>query len=211
MRWETWMGFVVACWIISLSPGAGAIASMTSGLRYGFRRGYWNVIGLQLALAMQIAIVAAGVGVILTTSALLFNLIKWFGVLYLVWLAWGQWHNQGGMRSPEASGQHEPVARRSLILRGFLVNASNPKSIVFMLAVLPQFVTPSLPLVPQYLLMTATMVCIDMLVMAGYTGLAARVLRLQGGAQRQRRIQRTFAGLFVGAAALLACVHRAAN
>ena len=211
MQWETWMGFVVACWIISLSPGAGAIASMTSGLRYGFRRGYWNVMGLQLALAMQIAIVAAGVGVILTTSALLFNLIKWFGVLYLVWLAWGQWHSQGGMRSPEADAHHEPVARRSLILRGFLVNASNPKSIVFMLAVLPQFVTPSLPLLPQYLIMTATMVCIDMLVMAGYTGLAARVLRLQSGAKRQRQIQRTFAGLFVGAAALLASVHRAAN
>lgn len=102
MRWETWMGFVVACWIISLSPGAGAIASMTSGLRYGFRRGYWNVIGLQLALATQIAIVAAGVGVILTTSALLFNLIRkcgsgaLSGVAGLGAVAQPRWHAVAG-------------------------------------------------------------------------------------------------------------------
>ena len=87
MAWDVWTGFFIACWIISLSPGAGAIASMTSGLRYGFRRGYWNVIGLQLALAGQIAVVAAGVGAILTASAMAFNAIKWFGVGYLVWLA----------------------------------------------------------------------------------------------------------------------------
>ncbi len=80
MTLETWLAFFVACWIISLSPGAGAIASMSCGLQYGFWRGYWNAIGLQLALVLQIAIVAAGVGAVLATSALAFSLIKWFGV-----------------------------------------------------------------------------------------------------------------------------------
>lgn len=63
-------------------PGAGAIASMSSGLRYGFWRGYWNATGLQLGLALQIAIVAAGVGAILAASATAFYAIKWFGVAY---------------------------------------------------------------------------------------------------------------------------------
>ena len=70
MVFETWLAFFVACWLISLSPGAGAIASMSCGLQYGFRRGYWNAIGLQLALVLQIAIVAAGVGALLATSAM---------------------------------------------------------------------------------------------------------------------------------------------
>ena len=59
MAVETWLAFFVACWVISLSPGAGAIASMSSGLQYGFLRGYWNALGLQIGLALQIAIVAA--------------------------------------------------------------------------------------------------------------------------------------------------------
>ena len=84
MAFDIWLAFFTACWVISLSPGAGAIASMSSGLQFGFLRGYWNVIGLQLALAVQILIVAAGVGAVLTASALAFNLIKWFGVAYLV-------------------------------------------------------------------------------------------------------------------------------
>ena len=59
MELQTWLAFFAACWVISLSPGAGAIASMSSGLQYGFWRGYWNALGLQLGLAMQIAIVGA--------------------------------------------------------------------------------------------------------------------------------------------------------
>ena len=68
MSFQIWLAYMAACWVISVSPGAGAIASMSSGLNYGFRRGYWNVIGLQLALLVQIAIVAAGVGVLFATS-----------------------------------------------------------------------------------------------------------------------------------------------
>ncbi|WP_314020063.1 LysE family transporter [Stutzerimonas degradans] len=209
MTLETWLAFFVACWVISLSPGAGAIASMSCGLQYGFWRGYWNAIGLQLALVLQIAIVAAGVGAVLATSELAFGLIKWFGVGYLLWLAFKQWQAQ-----PEAlddSAAPRPIGRPlSLVLRGFLVNASNPKAIVFILAVLPQFLDPQRPLVLQYTEMAATMVAVDLIVMAGYTGLAARVLRLLRTPRQQRLVNRSFAVMFAGAAALLATVRRAA-
>ncbi|WP_271409738.1 homoserine/homoserine lactone efflux protein [Pseudomonas sp. Q1-7] len=208
MALQTWLAFLVACWVISLSPGAGAIASMSSGLQYGFLRGYWNALGLQIGLALQIAIVAAGVGAILATSALAFSLIKWFGVVYLVYLAVRQWK---ALPSDMASDSAErPIGRPlTLVLRGFLVNFSNPKAIVFMLAVLPQFIDPHAPLVEQYLVMGATMITVDLIVMAGYTGLAARVLRLLRTPRQQRVMNRSFAALFVGAAALLATVRRA--
>jgi len=209
MTLETWLAFFVACWVISLSPGAGAIASMSCGLQYGFWRGYWNAIGLQLALVLQIAVVAAGVGAVLATSELAFGLIKWFGVCYLLWLAWKQWQAQ-----PEAlddSAAPRPIGRPlSLVLRGFLVNASNPKAIVFILAVLPQFLDPQRPLLLQYSEMAATMVVVDLMVMAGYTGLAAKVLRLLRTPRQQRLVNRSFATMFAGAAALLATVRRAA-
>ncbi|WP_439860533.1 LysE family transporter [Pseudomonas sp. MBLB4136] len=209
MALQTWLAFFVACWVISLSPGAGAIASMSSGLQYGFWRGYWTALGLQLGLALQIAIVAAGVGAILATSALAFSLIKWFGVLYLVYLGYRQW--QALPADLATAPEQRPIGRPlTLVLRGFLVNISNPKAIIFMLAVLPQFLDPQAPLLAQYLLMGVTMICVDLLVMAGYTGLASRVLRLLRTPRQQRLMNRSFGALFVGAAALLATVRRTA-
>ena len=210
MNLETWIAFFVACWIISLSPGAGAVASMASGLQYGFRHGYWNAIGLQLALLLQIAIVATGVGALLATSPLAFSLIKAFGVAYLVYLGWRQWRAAPAPVS-EANLPHPPRKRRALVLSGFLVNASNPKAVVFILAVLPQFLQPEAPLVPQYLSMTATMVGVDLIVMAGYTGLAAKVLRALRSPRQQRLLNRSFALMFVAAAGLLATIHRGSN
>lgn len=208
MSLETWLAFFAACWVISLSPGAGAIASMSSGLQYGFWRGYWNALGLQLALIVQIAIVAAGLGAVLAASALAFTLIKWFGVAYLLYLGVKQWRALPSDLSDESTIR--PVGQPlTLIARGFLVNISNPKALVFMLAILPQFIDTHLPLVPQYLIIAATMVTVDLIVMAGYTGLASRVLRLLKTPKQQRRMNRTFAGLFVSAAAFLATLHRA--
>ena len=205
-----WGAFFLACWVISLSPGAGAIASMSSGMRHGFRRGYWNVVGLQLGLALQIAIVAAGVGAILATSALIFSFIKWFGVAYLVYLAWRQWSALPVVMASDA--EHVAVVSPfALVLRGFLVNVSNPKAIVFMLAVLPQFIDPKSPLLGQYLVMGMTMISVDLVVMAGYTGLAVKVLSLLRTPRQQRLVNRSFASLFVGAAALLSLVRRAAS
>ncbi|MBF8778478.1 LysE family transporter [Pseudomonas fulva] len=207
MSMETWLAFLAACWVISLSPGAGAIASMSSGLQHGFWRGYWNALGLQLGLVLQIAIIAAGVGAILATSATAFQIIKWFGVGYLLWLAIKQWRALPADLGESAAAA--PVSRpMNLVLRGFLVNVSNPKALVFMLAVLPQFIDPRQALLPQYVTIAVTMVAVDLLVMAGYTGLAARVLRLLRTPRQQRRMNRTFAGLFIGAATLLATIRR---
>lgn len=207
MSIETWLAFFVACWVISLSPGAGAIASMSSGLNYGFVRGYWIALGLQIGLLLQIVVVAAGVGALLATSALAFNLIKWFGVCYLLYLGWRQWR-------AEPLPVEQDIALRplgqplALVFRGFLVNVSNPKAVVFMLAVLPQFLDLTQPLFQQYGLMALTMTAVDLIVMAGYTGLASKVLRLLRSPAQQKLMNRTFAGLFAGAAALLMLVRR---
>ena len=207
MALQTWLGFLVAAWVISLSPGAGAVASMASGLQHGFWRGYWMALGLQLGLILQIALVAAGVGALLAASEQAFNAIKWFGVGYLLWLAYKQWQ---AVPAALVAVTEQPSARPlNLLLRGFLVNSSNPKAIVFMLAVLPQFIDPQAPLTEQYLILGVTMVTVDLIVMAGYTGLASRVLRLLRTPGQQRRLNRIFAGLFVLAAGLLGLLRRA--
>ena len=206
MSYQVWIAFMLACWVISVSPGAGAIASMSSGLNYGFRHGYWNAIGLQLALLLQIAIVAAGAGVLFATTPWAFLIVKWFGVAYLLYLAYLQW----AAPAQSIEIQHE-LTRKSagkLVMYGFLVNMSNPKAIVFLLAVLPQFLDLSKPQWAQYAIMALTMISIDLIVMAGYTGLAAKVLRLLRSPKQQKVMNRTFATLFAGAAFLLSLVHQ---
>ncbi|NNP74341.1 threonine transporter RhtB [Acinetobacter defluvii] len=206
MSYQIWFAYMLACWVISVSPGAGAIASMSIGLSYGFRRGYWNAIGLQLALIVQIGIVAAGVGVLFATTPWAFLVVKWFGVLYLLYLAYLQWN--APIQSIEVKTENKPKTVPMLILHGFLVNMSNPKAIVFLLAVLPQFLDLSKPQWIQYVIMAITMIMIDLIVMAGYTGLAAKVLRLLKSPKQQKYMNRTFAILFSCAAALLSLVHQ---
>ena len=206
MSYQVWFAYMLACWVISISPGAGAIASMSSGLNYGFRRGYWNAIGLQLALLVQIAIVAAGVGVLFATTPLAFFVVKWFGVLYLLYLAYIQWTTK--TQSIDIPTEQPIKSIPKLILYGFIVNISNPKAIVFLLAVLPQFLDLSKPQWIQYVIMAATMITIDLIVMAGYTGLAAKVLRLLKSPKQQKYMNRTFAVLFSCAAGLLSLVHQ---
>jgi homoserine/homoserine lactone efflux protein len=206
MSYQVWLAYMLACWVISISPGAGAIASMSSGLNYGFRRGYWNALGLQLALLVQIGIVAAGVGVLFATTPWAFLVVKWFGVGYLLYLAYLQW--QAPAQSIEIQQEQPNKSIPKLVLYGFLVNMSNPKAIVFLLAVLPQFLNLSKPQWIQYVIMAATMVTVDLIVMAGYTGLAAKVLRLLKSPKQQKYMNRTFAVLFSCAAGLLSFVHQ---
>ena len=91
---------------------------------------------------------------------------------------------------------------------GFLVNVTNPKGLVFLLAVVPQFVVPTAPLLPQYLTIGATMVAVDLVVMGAYTGLASRLLGWLRTPRQQTILNRTFSGFFAAAAVVLSLVRR---
>ena len=208
MPFSTWVAFFVASWLISLSPGPGAFSCMAAGMRYGYRRALWNIVGLEIGVLLVLAVVGAGLGALLAASTSAFTAIKWLGVAYLVWLGIEQW------RAPATpvratDGRAPGGTPRELVLRGFLVNATNPKGIVFMLAVLPQFIDPAAPQLAQYLICAATLLFTDLVVMSGYTGLAAKLLRALRAPAHVRAVNRIFGALFVAAGALLATFRRA--
>jgi homoserine/homoserine lactone efflux protein len=207
---ETWLAFFVASWLISISPGSGAISCMAAGMRYGYRRAVWNVFGLQLGVLLVLAVVAAGLGALLAASSVAFTLVKWLGALYLVWLGIEQWRAPARPLVAAHAGEATIATPRELVLRGFLVNATNPKGIVFMLAVLPQFIDPSRPLFVQYAICGATIFFTDLVVMNVYTGLAARVLRSLRKPSHMKWMNRAFGSLFMAAGAVLATFRRAA-
>lgn len=207
MNFSTWIAFFAASWAISLSPGAGAVAAMSSGLNHGFRRGYFTTFGLVLGIWTQVAVVSVGLGALVATSAQAFLLVKWLGVAYLVWLGVQQWFAPA---TPITAGRNETrrISRRTMVFRAWMVNAVNPKGTVFLLAVVPQFLQLSQPLMPQYLVIAATLGFTDLVVMAGYTALAARLLRALKSPAHLRIMNRVFGGLFVTAGCLLAMFKR---
>lgn len=202
-----WLAFFGAAIVIAVAPGAGAIQSMATGLTHGVKRGYWNILGLEVGLMLQLALVATGLGAAVASSMLAFTVIKWVGVAYLLYLAIRQWRAVAVDLTAQVDGA-VGTGYRSMVVRGFLVNATNPKSLLFFLAVMPQFVVPTAPLLPQYLAIGTTMVVVDLVVMGLYTGLAVRLLTWLRTPRQQTALNRVFSGLFAAAALVLVFVRR---
>jgi homoserine/homoserine lactone efflux protein len=207
MELSDWLAFFVASWAISISPGPGAVAAMSAGARHGFARGYLMTLGLVLGILTQVLAVGLGLGALIATSALAFTVVKWLGVAYLVWLGISQW------RAPDtplvdAAPEATAPSARTLVLRGWAINAVNPKGTVFLLAVVPQFLDLAAPLAVQYATIAATLAFTDLVVMGVYTALAARLLRALKNPRQIRWINRVFGSLFVVAGALLASFRR---
>jgi homoserine/homoserine lactone efflux protein len=207
MDLTTWLAFFAASWAISISPGAGAVAAMSAGLTHGFRRGYLTTLGLVLGIWTQILVVGIGLGALVATSATAFAVIKWAGVAYLVWLGIQQWRVPARPIA-QTSTAATPQRARELIVRGWIINALNPKGTVFLLAVVPQFLDLWQPLAPQYGVIALTLGFTDLVVMAGYTALAARLLRTLKSTAHVRALNRVFGSLFVVAGGLLALFKR---
>jgi len=208
MSWPLWLAFFAASWAISISPGPGAVAVMSASLNHGFARGYFATFGLVLGMWTQLVVVAAGLGAVIATSALAFAVVKWLGVAYLVWLGVRQWRAPARPMTVDP-GATTPTTRRRIVAEAWLLNAANPKGTAFMLAVVPQFLTPGEPLVPQYLAIGATIAFTDLVVNAGYAALAARLLGLLRTPARMRAVNRVFGSLFVALGVALATFKRA--
>lgn len=206
MSLSLWISLVTACLIISLTPGAGAINTMSNSLTVGWRRSGWGVLGQQLALITHVLIVAAGVGIVVQRSPVLFEIIRYAGAAYLAYLGVRMILSKPAS-DPEIDVE-EPVAVResrwSIINRGFWVNMLNPKAIVFFLAFMPQFILPSEPLFEQYLWFIVTAVVVDIIVMWGFFAVAAKPFAQFSKTPRGTRTMNIIFGtLFIFVAGLL--------
>ncbi|WP_295994869.1 LysE family transporter [Rugamonas sp.] len=211
MNFATWITFVVAACIIAVSPGSGAVLSMSHGLSYGVKKASATIFGLQAGLLLIFCIAGAGVGSLLMASELAFSIVKTVGALYLIYLGLSQWRARVRLDDPAEAAplQRLPSARKRW-LTGFLTNATNPKGIIFMVAVLPQFITHGAPLLPQLLILAATMCGIDLIVMHSYAWLASSMQRFFRDPRAVKKQNRVFGGLLMAVGAALFFVKRGA-
>ncbi|MBF0815358.1 LysE family transporter [Microbacterium paludicola] len=208
MTLSLWLALVGAGALISLTPGAGAVNTMSNAIASGWRRSLWGILGQQVALVVHIVIVAAGVGVLVASSPILFEVIRYAGAAYLIYLGVRQFLARPQDATEDGSAILVRESAWSMFRRGLLVNLTNPKAIVFFLAFVPQFIRPDQPLIPQYTVLSATVVAIDIAVMWFVFAIAARGLaRLTRTPSGQKILGRIFGSLFVGVGVLLAAVH----
>ncbi len=219
---HTWTAYLFASIVIAVSPGSGAVLAMSQGLNRGLRRSSVTIAGLQAGLVVVLLIAGAGVGSLLLASEVAFTVVKTLGAAYLIWIGLAQWRSAAAtpkagaelvgtdMTASPSSSSPKGDARRQFI-KGFLTNVTNPKGIVFMVAVLPQFLTPERPLWLQLLVLTVTTVAVDTTVMHGYAFAASRLQKLFSNAKALRAQNRIFGGLLMAVGAGLFFVKRSQN
>ncbi|MGR0160369.1 LysE family transporter [Paenarthrobacter nitroguajacolicus] len=207
MQFSLWLALVGAGTLISFTPGAGAIFTMSNSLNSGFRRSIWGILGQQVALVIHIVIVALGVGVLVSNSPVIFNVIRYAGAAYLVYLGIRQFLRKPDLDEEKVDSEKNESAL-SMFQRGIWVNLLNPKAIVFFLAFMPQFIRPDQPLLQQYAVLTATVLVIDIMVMWFFFAFAARSFqRFTHDHRGQTILNRIFGCLFVLVGILLAVIH----
>ena len=208
MDLSVWITYCIATIVLSVTPGPGVFSCISSGLHHGFRQGVWNGVGMQAANLLLMALVSLGLGALLIASETLFSVVKWVGVGYLVYLGIVTW--RAPARGFEEDRDDDAHSSREVFMRGFWVNATNPKGIIFFAAILPQFIDVAKPQLAQYAILAATTLAVDLAVMMGYTALAARVFKVMRDPSHLRWVNRTLGGAFVAAGVALASFRRAA-
>ncbi|MEM6985241.1 MAG: LysE family translocator [Pseudomonadota bacterium] len=205
MTLETWLSFVAASLILTMSPGPSVLIAAVHAVQLGRRRAVYTALGDISANFLQMVLVAVGLGAIIASSELAFLIIKWCGVVTLVYL---------GLRliltKPVTPDDHAlPAAlmsRRRCFASGFMVAAGNPKAIVFFTAFFPQFIDPSQSLFAQMAILCPTMAALDFLWVMLYASSAQRLLKATP--RRLTLVNRLSGGLFVGAAGALSLSSR---
>ena len=173
MVFEVWITLFLASVAISISPGAGAIVSMNSGLKFGLKKSYPAIFGLQIGYLIQTFIVVIGLGTIIAKSILLFTIIKWIGVSYLLYLGLSKIFEK--VELLEDSENLDLYNPKKAFLSSILINLTNIKATVFLVAFIPQFLDPMESIWLQFIIIGLTLCLVDIFVMTIYSSMASKL------------------------------------
>jgi len=201
MSLELWLAFCITETVLCFTPGPAVLFVSSVAIARGATPGLAAALGILAGNTFYFALSASGIAAVIVASARLFTALKWAGAAYLVWM---------GLRMllararPAEPALPQPVSRS--FVRGFVVQASNPKALVFFVALLPQFVDPAASLALQILVLGASSVLIEFLALSLYVALAARARQL-AGTRWSGSLERLGGGVLVAAGARLAMVR----
>lgn len=199
--------FLITALVVVLIPGTGVIYTLSTGLFQGAKASVAAAAGCTVGIAPSLIACILGLAAVIHTSALVFQVIKFAGVAYLLYLAGSMWKSTGAM---VLEGSDRGVAPWNISLKGFLINILNPKLSLFFLAFLPQFI-PAQAEAPMInmLVLGSVFMALTLIVFMGYGLLAHRLSHhIANSPTAVQRVQHSFAGLFALLGARLALTER---
>lgn len=210
MDLHTWLIYLAAAIGLSLTPGPNGLLALSHGMRFGLGRASWTAIGGVIGFLVLVAASLAGLGALLATSERAFQIAKWIGAAYLVYLGIRTWR----AAPPEietsgdagSAGPARRASRRRCFIEGFLVAVSNPKALIFFAAFLPQFMQPGLSFTTQFLVLGGTFAVVELIYELVIAGLAQRVAPWLG--RHGRVFNKVTGATFVGIGGALTTAQR---
>jgi len=207
MSLDLYLAFIAASSVVLMVPGPTVLLIVAHALKEGPRATLPTTAGVVAGDALAVTVTLVGLGALLAASAMLFEVLKWLGAAYLIWLG-----IRTLMEKPHASepATAKPAASsRRLAGRAFIVTALNPKSIAFFVAFLPQFVDPAAALAPQLVIMGATFVALAGINTLAYAFAASRVARYLTRPLWQSVMRWSSGLVLIGAGIMTAAMRRA--
>jgi len=177
MELSTWLLYISVISVLILSPGPSTLLCVSDGLKFGQKKAISTVLGGAIAALVLMTISASGLGAILIASKTLFLIIKIIGAFYLIYLGWTSFKS-GSVKIPNNTITESKLVSHSfykLFRKGFMVGISNPKDLLFFIALFPSFMNADLPQIEQYIVLACTWFFIDCLSMFMYAGLGSKI------------------------------------
>jgi threonine/homoserine/homoserine lactone efflux protein len=207
VNWDSYWLYVATEAALSLSPGPAVMLVIAYGLAQGARRSVWASLGILSANGLYFALSATSVGALLVTSETFFQAVRWAGAAYLVYLGLAALLGQPSPITVSRAAARS-VTPRSIYLSGLTLQLANPKTLVFFVAILPQFVDPRLPIGAQMAWLAAGSIIPEFFILAGYGFAASRAARLATDPSFASLTDRAAGALVLAAAAMVLSVAR---
>lgn len=209
MSFEFFLIYSVTVFVASIVPGPSMLLALTHGMKYGAKRTIASALGNVSVTLLQAAISIAGLGTILLASEGLFNIFKWAGAAYLIYMGLCIWRSPN-MTISERPGNHRSskAPLRKMYMQAAFVTAGNPKAIIFFTAVFPQFIDPNAAYIPQFGLLMGAGGAIAFGCFMVYAIGGQKVVSLFSKATIGKYINRIIGGTFIGAGVGLAVSNK---
>jgi threonine/homoserine/homoserine lactone efflux protein len=199
--------FLLTSFVVVATPGTGVLYTMAAGLSHGARASFIAAVGCTLGIIPHMTAAITGLAALLHTSAMAFQILKYLGVAYLLYMAWNTRGDKGGLTVEKDTA---PRSATKVIVSGILINILNPKLTIFFFAFLPQFVSANEPsALLRMVELSAVFMLLTFIVFVGYGKFAALIRdHVISRPRALTWMRRAFAGAFVALAARLAFSDR---
>jgi threonine/homoserine/homoserine lactone efflux protein len=206
MELSTWLLYVSVIGILIFSPGPSALLCISDGVKFGNKKTIPTILGGAFAALVLMSISAVGLGAILVASKTLFFVIKLIGAFYLIYLGWASWR-EGSIKVETNLVDENNLASYSfyqLFRKGFMVGISNPKDLLFFIALFPSFMNAALPQMDQYVVLACTWFVIDCTSMFMYAGIGSKISPWLSKTSTMNLVNRTVGSVFIALGSALA-------